>query len=488
MSRKRSTQNSSHETESALTELSVREAAALIDLQAIDQAHYVDALLNRLEETHSLGGVISAHPDEVRRAAAKQASEHAVRSEPLRGIPLIIKDNIDVAGTATTAGSLALKGAVATRSAPLIDRLLGAGALILGKANMHEFAMGITNNNTAFGPARNPTDPSRIPGGSSGGTATVISSLSAPAGIGTDTGGSIRIPAALCGIVGFRPSIGRWPAQGTVPVSRTMDTAGPMARTVADCALLDSVVTGETHELEEVPLPGLRIGVPRPHFWADLDTEMRSAGENVLAQLDRHQVTLVECEVPDVADLSAGSTQVALFELLSSVRGYFHDHALQFQPGEFLSLVRSADVRAIFELLLTDPPVAQGDYDHAIGVLRPKLRRAYSDCFSVNGLDAIVFPTTPLAAVPIGQDESIVLNGRPAPTFASFIRNTSPSAFAGLPGISLPMGRTGAGLPQGIELDGRFNSDRHLLAIANSIETALKQHVPVDRFSAALRQ
>jgi Asp-tRNA(Asn)/Glu-tRNA(Gln) amidotransferase A subunit family amidase len=453
-----------------LTELSLRDAATLIEQGAIDPVRYVDALWNQFEQTRSLGGVITPLPDELRRAVPG----NAVRG-PLGGVPLVIKDNIDVAGTATTAGSLALAGAVASRSAPLVERLLAAGALILGKANMHEFAVGITNNNAAFGPARNPADPARIPGGSSGGTATVVASFAAPAGIGTDTGGSIRIPAALCGIVGFRPSVGRWPTQGSVPISPTMDTAGPMARTVVDCALLDSVVTGGTADLEDVALSGLRIGVPRPYFWDDLEPEMRAAGEDVLALLCRHGVTLVECEVPEVADISTASTHVALFELVPSVRGYFHDHALEFERAEFLRLVRSPDVRAIFELLLTDAPVSPGVYDHAVGVLRPGLRRAYSSCLSVNRLDAIIFPTTPLAAVPIGQDESVVLNGRAVPTFATFIRNTSPSAFAGLPGISLPMGRTATGLPQGIELDGELDSDRRLLAIANSVEAVLNE-------------
>ena len=470
-----SPQSLSRDSEHSLIELSALEATALIKSGAIDQVRYVEAVLRRIEETNDLGGVISTRPDELRRAAARQSADGGMAL--LRGIPLIIKDNIDVAGTATTAGSLALKDAVAVRNAPLIDRLLAAGALVLGKANMHEFALGITNNNGAFGPARNPIDPTRIPGGSSGGTATVISSLGAPAGIGTDTGGSLRIPAALCGIVGFRPSAGRWPSQGTVPISPTMDTTGPMARTVADCALLDAVVCEESHTLERLPLSDLRIGVPRLHFWDDLAEEMRSAGEAVLDLLRGHGVMVVECEVAEVGELSQGSTQVALFEVLPSVQKYFRDHGLRFESQEFLQSIRSADVRAVFEMLVQNHPIDEETYNHAAGTLRRRLRRAYSDCFSGHRLDAIIFPTTPLAAVPIGADDSVELNGRLVPTFATFIRNTSPSAFAGLPGISLPMARTRAGLPQGIELDGPENSDRRLLAIAKSVEHLLRAHV-----------
>ncbi len=468
------TQSPPNEFERRIVKLSAVEASAFIKSGDIDQARYVDILLQRVDETRDLGGVISTHPDELRQAAARQAADCGLGV--LRGIPLIIKDNIDVAGTVTTAGSLALKDALATHNAPLVDRLLAAGALVLGKANMHEFALGITNNNGAFGPARNPTDPTRIPGGSSGGTATVIASLASPAGIGTDTGGSLRIPAALCGIVGFRPSSGRWPSQGTVPLSPTMDTPGPMARTVEDCALLDAIVCEEADALEQLPLSKLRIGVPRPHFWDDLDAEMRSAGEAVLDLLRRNGVMVVECEVAGVGELSQGSNQVALFEVLPAIKNYFHEHRLRFEPQEFLQAIRSTDVHAVLEMLMEKHPIDEATYMNAVGPLRRRLRQAYSDCFFSQGIDAIIFPTTPLAAVPIGADDNIELNGRLVPTFATFIRNTSPSAFVGLPGISLPMRRTRMGLPQGIELDGPRNLDRRLLAVAKALEQLLSDH------------
>jgi mandelamide amidase len=254
-----------------------------------------------------------------------------------------------------------------------------------------------------------------------------------------------------------------------------MDTPGPMARTVADCALVDSVVTGDGDGLENVPLSELRLGVPRPHFWADLEPEMRSAGEDVLALLRGHGVTLVECDVRAVAELSAASVDVALVELIPAVRSFLLDHGLPFEPSRFLDLVRSPDVRALLEPLLTGSPVDRAVYEHAVGVVRPQLRRAYADCFARGRLDAIVFPTTPLAAAPLGEDESVILNDRRVPTFPTFIRNTSPSAFAGLPGISLPMRPTEGGLPQGIELDGLVNSDRRLLGIASAVEAVLNE-------------
>lgn len=454
--------------------LTASDAARLIRAKDIPHPQYIDAIIRRVAATRPFGGLISSQIDEVRRATAALASESELSPKgELAGIPIVIKDNIDVAGTVTTAGSPALEHAVAHHDAPLVKRLRDEGAFILGKANMHEFALGITNINAAYGPARNPADPERIAGGSSGGTATVISTLAAPAGVGTDTGGSIRIPAALCGIVGFRPSIGRWPSGGIVPISPTLDTAGPMARSVADCALLDSIVCNEPHHLEKVSLSGLRIGVPRPHFWADLASEMRSAADAVLTLLRSQGVVLVECEVAEISELSQGSPTVALFELISSVQNYFVDHDLRFESTSFLKAVRSPDVRAIFESLFNEHPMARGPYEHAISVLRPQLQRAYRDCFVKQKLDAIVFPTTPLAATRIKDGENILLNGKIVPAFATFIRNTSPSAFAGIPGISLPMRRTKSGLPQGIEFDAPYGTDRRLLAIASSIEALL---------------
>ena len=158
----------------------------------------------------------------------------------------------------------------------IVQALLDAGAIALGKCNLHELAYGITNNNAAFGPARNPYAPDRIPGASSGGTGVAVAARLAPGGIGSDTGGSVRIPAALCGIVGLRPTTGRWSQAGIVPISHTRDTAGPMTRSVADCVLIDGVVTGGPCEVAQASLKGQRIGVPRRHFWENLDPGARA--------------------------------------------------------------------------------------------------------------------------------------------------------------------------------------------------------------------
>ena len=205
-----------------------------------------DALLARAAAHASLNAFITLEPDKVRAAAREADRKRAAGTStgPLHGVPLALKDNLDTAEYATTGGTPGLAGNRPKRNAVIVQALLDAGAIALGKCNLHELAYGITNNNAAFGPARNPYAPDRIPGASSGGTGVAVAARLAPGGIGSDTGGSVRIPAALCGIVGLRPTTGRWSQAGIVPISHTRDTAGPMTRSVADCVLIDGVVTG----------------------------------------------------------------------------------------------------------------------------------------------------------------------------------------------------------------------------------------------------
>lgn len=240
----------------ALAELGAAEAAAAIRAGDISAQSLVDALLDRCTRAASLNAFISLDPDAVRNAArsADQQRQRGERLGPLHGVPIALKDNFDTADFTTTAGTPALAAHRPTRNAAVVQRLLDAGALILGKANMQELAFGPTSNNAAFGPVRNPYDRSRIPGGSSGGTAALVAARLAPAGLGTDTGGSVRVPASLSGVVGFRPTTLRWPQDGIVPISHTRDTAAPIARCVADCALLDGIVTGGPTSLTPINL------------------------------------------------------------------------------------------------------------------------------------------------------------------------------------------------------------------------------------------
>jgi mandelamide amidase len=208
-----------------------------------------------------------------------------------------------------------------------VQQLLDAGAIVLGKTNLQELAFGPTNNNAAFGPARNPYDPTRIPGGSSGGSAAAVAARLAPAALGTDTGGSIRVPAALCGITSMRPTTLRWSQAGIIPLSHTRDTAGPMARHVADCVLLDGVITGGPTEVAPAPLKGLRLGLPRGYFWKDLDAELAAILEAALARLREAGAVLVEGDVANVAALDAAAGfPIMLYETVIELERYLAEH------------------------------------------------------------------------------------------------------------------------------------------------------------------
>ena len=395
-------------------------------------------------------------------------------AQPLRGWPLVVKDNIDVVGMPTTAGSRALSGHVPAQSASAIARLQQAGAVVLGKTNLHEFCFGITSNNAAFGPVRNPHAPDRIAGGSSGGTASAIAAGLAPAGIGSDTGGSMRIPAALCGVVGFRPTTGRWPSDGVVKISDIRDTLGPMAHSVADCALLDAVVCNQPLELTAASLKGVRIGVPRRGFWQPLEASMEAAAEAALVTLAAAGAVLVECDVgiDDDACNQAGMV-IAFTETFECLEHYLKQHGLPFDPVAITARVASPDVHGIFNMLLEARGAPRAAYDHAVQVQRPALQKTYADCFVKHRIEALIFPTTPLPAALIGEDDTVMFCGAATPTFPIFTRNVGPGSVAGLPGISVPMGCNSQGLPLGLALDGPAGSDRRLLALAMGFQALM---------------
>jgi mandelamide amidase len=411
------------------------------------------------------------------RAAARAADlqrQSGAALGPLHGVPLALKDNLDTAGLPTTGGTPGLKTNRPMRDAPIVAKLAAAGAIVLGKCNMHELAFGITNNNAAFGPARNPHAPDRIPGGSSGGTAVAVAARLAPGGIGTDTGGSVRIPAALCGIVGFRPTVGRWPQAGIVPISHTRDTAGPMTRSVADSVLLDALVTGERHEIAPARLEGLRIGVPRNPFWDDLDSDVGRICEATLRRWAEAGVELVEADLLEAAKLEeAAGFPIALHEVVSGLDHYLASHDCGFGFAELAARAASPDVKAILQGLTGSAAVSDEVYRVALDTHRPALKDHYRRYFSEHRLSAIAFPTTPAPAALIGEDETFLLNGMAVPTFTTFIRNTSPGSVAGIPGLSLPAGMTASGLPVGLEIDGPEGGDRQLLAIAAALEALL---------------
>src|SRR5687768_14258358 len=257
-----------------LTELTAAQAAEEIRDGRVTSVELINALADAIERKKDLNAFIAFDRD----AALKQAKASDALGQkgkfkgPLHGVPIVVKDNIHVAGYANTAGTPALKNFRPARSAPVVRRLLAAGAIVIGKTNMHELAFGITSNNAEFGPARNPYDPKRMAGGSSGGTGNAIAARLAPAGLGSDTGGSVRIPAAVNGIAGLRPTLHRYSQVGVTPISSTRDTPGPMARSVSDLIVLDSVVTRDWRKPKHVPAHRIRLGVV-PQMFQNVDAE-----------------------------------------------------------------------------------------------------------------------------------------------------------------------------------------------------------------------
>ena len=471
-----------------LASLGVGEAARLIQSKTITSAELTEAFLARSEARRDLNAFITLD-----RAAAMNAARQAdavfaagrVRG-PLHGVPLVVKDNIHVAGMPNTAGTPALKTFVPQQNAPVVQRLVDAGAVVLGKTNMHELAFGISGYTEGFvtGQAigtRNPYDPTRIAGGSSSGTGAAIGGRLAPGGLGSDTGGSVRIPAAVTGIAGLRPTAGRYSGEGITPISHTRDTAGPMAQTVEDVALLDSVITGARLP-SPAPLAGVRLGVYRAYYFANLDGETRAVTEIALEKLRRAGAVIVEVDIPDLKKLNdATSFPVALYEAYDDLKAYLVRYQTGVTIEQVAAAIASKDVKGTYDGLvmprkLPDPNGvvdAAPIYKSAIEQSRPALMKAFADAFARYSIDALIGPTVPQVPVAQGPEASAL------PTFLLFIQNTDPGSNAGLPGLTIPAGLgPTTRLPIGISLDGPRGSDARLLSLGMAIERVLGRTPP----------
>lgn len=448
--------------------------ASALSRREISSSEYAETLISRTAAHAGLGGYVGFDPELLRaqaRAADKRRS--AGETAPLLGVPVALKDNIDAVGWPTSAGTTALLGYRPARDATVTERLRAAGALISGKANMHELAFGITNHNRVTGIARNPWAPDRIPGGSSGGCGVLVAAGLVPAAIGTDTGGSVRVPAALCGIAGLRPTVGRVPGQGIAPISSTRDTAGPMARCVADLALLDTVLTGDAEPIAPASLAGLRLGLPRAHFWQDLDDGVSAVAHAALERLRDAGVVLVDVELPELnAHNEAAGFPIAFYEFIQRMTRYLGDSASGISLAELVARIGNEDVAGVLQPLLAGGGIPQEVYARALAA-RKQLQQVYARAFATCQIQALAFPTTPLTARAVSPQDTVEFNGRQQPSFPSFIRNTDPGSNAGIPGLTLPAGLAPDGLPVGLALDGPAHSDRRLLSIAAAIERIL---------------
>ena len=433
---------------------------------------YVQAMLERNGEMAHLNALVCLDEQSVLASAAQRDRQRRDNGNPaLLGAPLLLKDNINTADLPTSGCTPALKGHVPPASAPITQVLLDAGAVIFGKSNMHELAFGITNNNPTFGPARNPYNPDLIPGGSSGGTAVAVAAGILPAGLGTDTGGSTRLPAALCGICGFRPTIGRSPTTGIIPISSTRDTPGPMARAVEDLQLLDRIMAADTGPDETVNLADVRLGVPRAYYYENLETGMENVIESTLDLLGASCKALVEVDLERVAELNDSvGFPLALYEARRDMIEYLAGSAPGVSIEDVLAQIASPDVKEVYSAVVSGAAVTETVYKDAISVHRPEMQALFSDYFADNNLDALVIPTVPMTAPPIGHDVTVELNGQQLPTMATIIRNTDPSSNAGIPSLSVAVGLAANGLPVGVCLEGPAGTDRRLLAIGKALQ------------------
>jgi mandelamide amidase len=460
----------------SITQHDVFALVEALDAQELDLAGVVDGLLAQQRRWQHLNTVVAQDTDALRRAAAAPA-QFADRA--LRGLPLIVKDNINTMDLPTSACTPTLRGNRPGVDAPVVARLRTTGALVFGKANMHELAFGITNNHGAFGAARNPYDPTRIPGGSSGGTAAAIAAGIVPAGLGTDTGGSVRIPAALCGICGLRPSHGRYSGEGVVPLSTTRDTVGPMARSVRDVALLDSVLAGEPPApLAERPLKSLRLGVPAEHYHDHLDPPVAAVFERALETIAGAGVTLVREDIEDIADLTRfASATLVHYEVPRDLKAYLERFAPDVDFASLVDAIVSPDVQQAFAMV-TGETASEVDYRGVLQQRRPRLQQAFHDYLDRHWLDALLIPATPLSARPIGEDFEVETGGVSLPTLPAYTWCCDPSSVAGIPSLALPAGLDRDGLPVGIMIEGRIGADRDLLATGKTLEALLGKLPP----------
>jgi aspartyl-tRNA(Asn)/glutamyl-tRNA(Gln) amidotransferase subunit A len=441
--------------------MTIEEFGKRLRAREVTAEQVTDECLQRIEaENPTLNAFIRVMGDDARQAARARDRELATGHDrgALHGVPISIKDLIDMRGLPTTAASRVRDGHVAGRDAAVIAHLREAGAVFVGKTNLHEFAFGTTNEDSAFGPARNPRDVARSPGGSSGGSAASVAAGMALATIGTDTGGSIRIPAAACGIVGLKPSMGEVSTDGVVPLSRTFDHVGPLAQTVTDAFLVFHALLGDHIAAPPAPMPlhGVRIAVLRRYFCDILDEDVRARFEEAVGRLRSAGAHVDEIEIRHADLISTIYLHISLPDAAA-----YHAATLDTIPNRY-----TPNVRLRLEMARA---ILAEDYVRAL-TGRDALRREVDAALTQH--DALMLPTLPIPAPLIGAD-TVEVAGHAQQVRAMMLRLTQPFNVSGHPAISMPAGNTRSGLPVGIQLVGCRGQTDALLRIALACEPAI---------------
>jgi aspartyl-tRNA(Asn)/glutamyl-tRNA(Gln) amidotransferase subunit A len=403
---------------------------------------------------------ITVHDAAAREAAARLDAELRAGHDrgPLHGIPMSIKDLIDEAGVTNTAGSLALDDRIPTADAPLVARLREAGAIIIGRANLHEFALGTTSDDSGFGPVHNPHDETRSPGGSSGGSAVSVVTGMSLATIGTDTGGSIRIPAAACGLVGLKPSLGEVPNDGIVPLSTTLDNAGPLALSVQDAAWVWQVVAGRpTAPVATASVRGLRLTRLAGYFDTPIEPAVRAAFIAALDRLTAAGATTRRAELNGTERISQMYVDIVLPEAALWHAPYLDSRRDRYRPTVHARISHGRTIAAV-------------DYLGALAHCDDLARQVST---LLESCDALVLPTLPITAPLIGQTDIVVdpATGTSVPVRGVMLKHTQLFNMTGHPAITLPI--ASPGLPVGLQLVGRRDRTEDLLAVAAACERVL---------------
>ncbi|MCW7983984.1 amidase [Streptomyces platensis subsp. clarensis] len=453
-------------------ELTLGEAADAVANGELSPVELTGSVLERIEAVEErLGSYVAVTGEAARRSAALAEREIAAGRYrgPLHGIPFGLKDLIDVAGLPTTASSRVREGHVAQADSAVTRSLFDAGAVLLGKTHTHEFAYGLTTPQT-----RNAWDQGRVAGGSSGGSAVAVAAGAATFALGTDTGGSIRVPAALNGVVGLKPTYGLIPRDGVTSLSWSLDHVGPLTRTVRDAALVLSALAGQDAEnpaglgaaRPDHPLPrkrdlkgrdlkGLRIGVPANYYFDRVGPEVETAVRRAIAQMSDLGADLVEVEIPMVRYIQAIQWGLMVPEATA-----YHERALRSVPERY-----GPDVRVLLEV---GELLSAGDYLRAQRA-RTLMRREWGRLFEQ--VDVIAAPTVPMTAAEAGQDTVEWPDGTTESVSDAYVRLCAPANITGVPALTLPVGRDHAGLPIGMQLMGPPMGEALVLRAGHAYES-----------------
>ncbi|TWV53659.1 amidase [Streptomyces misionensis] len=447
-------------------EMSLTEAADAIRARRLSPVELVDSVLERIERTEPRLRAYAAVDAERAREAARAAERDIAAGRhrgPLHGIPMGLKDLIDVAGTATSAGSRVRADHRAAGDSAVAARLAAAGAVLLGKTHTHEFAYGLTTPQT-----HNAWDPGRVAGGSSGGSAVAVAAGSATFALGTDTGGSIRVPAALNGVVGLKPTYGLVSRHGVTSLSWSLDHVGPITRTVEDAGLVLTALTGydprdpasltapatDYRPAAGTDLSGLRIGVPSTYYFDRVDPEVETAVRHAVDRLRALGARLVDVEIP-----MARYVQATHWGLMVPEATAYHERTLRTVPDLY-----QADVRVLLE---AGELMSAGDYLRAQRS-RTLMRDAWHRL--LREVDLIAAPAVPATAVKAGQETITWADGSAESVSDAYVRLSSPANITGVPSLCLPVGHDTAGLPIGMQLLGRPLGESVLLRVGHAYE------------------